>query len=224
MTLIKYEDIFEGQIVLPSTEEPVVHSVFWMNSIGYRLTKNILIVGRADIGRTAFLNRSVFLLISQYQPDDVRLWLYDANLCAFKDFSGCEIPHIKLNSCEDDANPKKVWLMRYSRRSPPVKRCYPAHSLLLHLPHIKRLRGQVWRLKGVAFLNFGETFFRKLHNLPPQYIQKFSEIVRVSTVLDICIILCIQEYAHFLLYCFPTIIRYHGYFHSGYLNPCFNAI
>ena len=99
MALIKYEDIFGELVCFHSSEEPLVPLGFSDGIKWLPFDENILVVGGADILRTAFLRSIVFHTISQYSPDALLFWLYDAGLCTFKDFSHHQIPqhHVGWN-------------------------------------------------------------------------------------------------------------------------------
>ena len=197
MALIKYKDIFQKHY-LASFDEPCIPLGFSDIVKWLPLSENILLVGGADIGRTSYLKCGVFHLISQYRSNDICLWLYDGGLCTFNDFSRFRIPHIKFACCEGDYNQEEHLIdtlyEEVTTRQTLLADTCKYTSFAEHKMHT----GIRLAPKGIVLLNFGENFFRRLRDLPPLYAHKFSEILRISRALDICIILCIEDYASFL--------------------------
>lgn len=196
MALIKYKDIFQKHY-LASFEEPCIPLGFSDAVKWLPLSENILLVGGADIGRTSYLKSGVFHLISQYRPNDICLWLYDGGLYTFNDFSRFKIPHIKFACCEGDYNQEENLVNALYEEVTTRQTLLADTCKYTSFAEHKKHTGIRLAPKGIVLLNFGENFFRRLRDLPPQHVQKFSEAVRVSKSLDICIALCIQDYASF---------------------------
>ena len=198
MTLIKYEDIFGELVCFHSSEEPLVPLGFLDGIKWLPLNENTLIIGGADIGRTSFLRTIVFHAISQYCPESLLLWLYDAGLCTFKDFSDYQIPHITMNGTEDavasvtrliDSLDEEIAFRETLLASKEEYTSFADHF---------QKTGIALAPKAIVVLNFAETFFRRLRELPADYANRFANAVRVAKTLDICIIMCIQDYAYFI--------------------------
>jgi hypothetical protein len=52
--------------------------------------------------------------------------------------------------------------------------------------------------KAIVVLNFAETFFRRLRELPADYANSLANTVQMSRSLDNCVVMCIQDYAYFI--------------------------
>lgn len=195
MVLIKYEDIpWEVGCFRPSKELLVplgyLDDVKWLP-----LNENILIIGGSEIGRTSFLRTIVFHAISQYSPESLLLWLYDAGLCTFKDFSDYQIPHVMLDGADETVE-SVITLIDALEREITIRQTqlFDKTKCTSFADCFKKT-GMSLAPQGIVILNFAETFFRRFRELPCEYAGKFSRIVRDSSTLNICIIMCIQDYA-----------------------------